>query len=74
MRFASSLVSSLALAACAVAVPVTTPTPEESIGGIAIGEILNLLGVGLVTNITTFITASRDYSRACSRIHSVLLA
>ncbi|KZV62022.1 hypothetical protein PENSPDRAFT_658474 [Peniophora sp. CONT] len=56
MRFTSSLLSSLALAACAVGVPVTTPSPEESIGGIAIGEILNLLGVGLVTNITTFIT------------------
>ncbi|VDC06712.1 unnamed protein product [Peniophora sp. CBMAI 1063] len=56
MRITSSLVSGLALAACAVAVPVTTPSPEESIGGIAIGEILNLLGVGLVTNISTFIT------------------
>jgi len=48
--------SILAYAVCVLSIPVTPPTGLDSIGGIAIGEILNLLGLGLVTQINVFIT------------------
>jgi hypothetical protein len=47
----------LALLGGVVGVPATAPASvPQSIGGVAIGEILDLLGLGLVTQINVFIT------------------
>jgi hypothetical protein len=50
-----------ALVGCVVSVPLSTPSPIQEIEGISIGDIINALGVGLVTNIGVVIPVRRGH-------------